>query len=528
MPDLAKRVSLIRDPKLRLQAVESLTRAYPHYPNYIKYGQDPESWVTNKLGEFIWSKQREILRSIRDHRRTAIYGCHRIGKDFVIARACRWWIDIHPPGQALVITSAHSHLQVKLALWRELNRVQAKVQSKTNQDQSLGLGLGSSRGRMNQTELYLEMPDGREEVVAFGRKPNDNDGTAFQGYYNRYVMFVMDEACYASKTLLDAANTLVSNSDSRIVIFGNPDDSATEFYRICSPGSGWNVIQIGFKDTPNYTGEDVPDSVKDMLISPLWVEEMKETWGENSVLFTSKVKGEFPEHSESALIPMTWIKRAIRDNLGNNENGIKPSLPVSIGVDLGAGGDRNVIVGMFGNECRIIKRDQVPNTMETLSNVLNVVRSVGASRAAVDYIGIGQGAVDRAEEMAYDQREDQEIRLAASKVHGVKGSWSADDPTTLANLRAGLLWQLRNMFEESRISIPDDKRLINSLANIRYKYVAGRLQIESKSDMKSRGLPSPDELDALCNAIAPARILESYKQAKLDKRPKEKRVARAL
>lgn len=516
IPDLAKKVSLIRDPTQRLRAIESLSRAYPHYPNWVKYGQDPERWVTEKLGEFIWSKQREILRSIRDNRRTAIYGCHRFGKDFVIARACRWWVDIHPPGQALVITSAHSHMQVKLALWRELSRVQAKVQNSLKSSNFFG-----SNGRMNQTELYLEMPDGREEVVAFGRKPNDNDGTAFQGYYNRYVMFVMDEAAYASKTLLDAANTLVSNSDSRIVIFGNPDDSATEFYRICSPGSGWNVIQVGFQDTPNFTGEPVPDDVKQMLISPLWVEEMKETWGENSVLFTSKVKGQFPETSEDTLIPMAWIRRAI------NNPKVKPSLPVRIGADVGAGGDRNVTVGLFGKVVKILKRDQVSNTMTTLSNILAAVQDNGASTAAVDYIGLGQGAVDRAEEMAMDQREDDELRSIAKKVYGVKGSWKADDPMTFANHRASMAWRLRGMFEEDgEISIPDDTRLLNALANIRYKRVAGKIQIESKDEMKARGLPSPDEFDALLNAITPVSILEQYRQAKLNKKPKEKKIAR--
>lgn len=42
--------------------------------------RDGPGWVTERLGEHIWSKQREILDSIRDHRRTAVRSCHGVGK----------------------------------------------------------------------------------------------------------------------------------------------------------------------------------------------------------------------------------------------------------------------------------------------------------------------------------------------------------------------------------------------------------------------------------------------------------------
>jgi len=44
---------------------------------------------------------------------------------------------------------------------------------------------------------------------------------------------------------------------------------------------------------------------------------------------------------------------------------------------------------------------------------------------------------------------------------------------------------------------PDDKDLMDEMMMLRYKFSSlGSIQIESKDDMKSRGVHSPDNLDA--------------------------------
>src|SRR5688572_2874539 len=103
---------------------------------------DPVRWVRERLREFIWSKQCEIMLSVARHRRTAVHSCHEAGKSYIAARIAAWWIDTHIPGEAFVVTSATTGDQVKAILWREIGRAQAK------------LGLG----RTNQTEWYLKVP----------------------------------------------------------------------------------------------------------------------------------------------------------------------------------------------------------------------------------------------------------------------------------------------------------------------------------------------------------------------------------
>lgn len=477
-------------------ALDAFRRKYENKPRPIdtaKYISDPVLWIQDRLSEFAWSGQRKMLYAVRDHKRNAFYSCHRIGKSHSMGRIAFWWLDTHKPGEALVVTTAHSATQVKMALWREMGRVHSK---------------GKFPGRMNQTEYFMPMPDGREEMVAFGRKPKDDDTTGFQGTYSKYVLVLGDEACYVSDALLDGVDTLVSNEFSRIVLFGNPDDSTTRFATVCKPGSGWNVISFGCYHTPNFinhslyagSAEDreidiqTPQEVKDSLISPKWVEDKKRDWGESSPMYISKVLGRFPEFNTDGLIPIKWIREA-------QERNLSPSGPVEVGVDVGGGGNSNVLYVRRGPVVRRFHRDKNPDTMITLENTLRALKETGAITAKVDYIGIGHGAVDRAKQMANDQqvkRETPQIAQAAGRIIGVEVGRPSNKPEQYINLRAEGYWNLRQRFEIGDIDIdPDDDVLAAQLCAITYKPSSGRVQIQEKKTMKV----SPDEADAVMLAF---------------------------
>jgi hypothetical protein len=63
---------------------------------------------------------------------------------------------------------------------------------------------------------------------------------------------------------------------------------------------------------------------------------------------------------------------------------------------------------------------------------------------------------------------------------------------------------LRERFEQGEIDIdPDDDRLAAQLGSIRWGIDSrGRIKIESKGDVRKRGLPSPDRADACAIAFA--------------------------
>lgn len=460
--------------------------ALPRYINRAELDaelgrRDPAWWVTEVLGEHLWSKQREILESVRDNRRTAVPSCHGGGKSWLAARVCAWWIACHPPGTARVVTSAPTGDQVKAILWHEISRAHAA---------------GKLPGRLNQTEWWLEFADGREEMVGIGRKPAEHNPSAFQGIHERYVLVVLDEAAGIPRSLWEAADGLLSNDACRLLSIGNPTDPLSEFAEECKPGSGANVIRISAFDSPNLTGESIPEELAHRLVGRAWVEEKRRRWGEGNPLYIAKVLGEFPEIAEDGLIPISWIRAA-------QERELPPGEPVELGVDVGGGGDRNTVAHRQGSVVRIIRRDQNPDTMRTLGNILADLRSTGATSAKVDKTGIGWGAVDRAMEVASDPSEGSRSRDLVGRIKGVQVGSAAHNPEQFINLRAEIFWGLRTRFQDGEIDIdPADEDLAAQLCDLRYKTTSsGKIQIESKDEMRRRGKSSPDDADAVALAF---------------------------
>lgn len=459
-PERAALLEAIRAELARRDAAEAERRAT------FRYADDPCGFVHNVLREFLWSRQRQIAEAVRDHRRVAVPSCHGAGKSFLASRVTAWWLGTNPPGDAFVVTSAPTFNQVRAILWREINRAHKR---------------GGLPGHTNQTEWHI---DG--ELVAFGRKPQDMDMTGFQGIHARRVLVILDEACGIPKTLWDAAETLVTNDESRLFAIGNPDDPSSEFARKCAPGSGFKVIPISAFDTPNLTGEAIPEGLRPLLVGATWVEEMAANWGRESPLYTAKILGEFPDLSDDTLIPMSWLKRAV------NREGTVPGDPVALGCDIARyGTDETVIIERRGDVARLAQTHRGRDLMETTGHIARLLRDTGASVANVDDAGLGGGVTDRLKEQRLPVRP---INVGAA----------AQEPDKYVNLRAEVFWNLRERFREGTISLPEDDTLLTQLGAIRYRIDSrGRVVIESKDEMKKRGLPSPDRADALALAFAP-------------------------
>jgi hypothetical protein len=269
------------------------------------YVRDPVGWVRDRLGEFMWSKQREIAESVVVNRYTAIKSAHDTGKSFTMSRLAAWWLDVHPIGEAFVVTTAPTTAQVEAILWREIGKAHRK---------------GNLPGRITlDAKWYMG-----QELVAYGRKPADYDQAAFQGIHAKYVLVLLDEAVGIPKSLFDAVDALATNVNARVAAVANPYDPSSHFAQVCKPGSGWVVKRISAFDTPAYTGEKVPEELLPLLVSPEWVEERKIRWGVNSPIYQSKVLGEFPDISDDSLILPRWIEQRRNDH--SNATGA-PSCP---------------------------------------------------------------------------------------------------------------------------------------------------------------------------------------------------------
>ena len=71
------------------------------------------------------------------------------------------------------------------------------------------------------------------------------------------------------------------------------------------------------------------------------------------------------------------------------------------------------------------------------------------------------------------------------------------------NLRAELWFKLKAFLENRDCKLPPDDRLINEMIAVKYSFASnGKAKIESKDEMRKRGLPSPDRADSLCLTMA--------------------------
>lgn len=457
-------------------------------PPGLRWRRDPVGWAQHK-GIELWSKQREILESVRDHKNTAVRSCHEVGKSFSAALTTCWFLDTHPPGEARVLTTAPSDKQVRAILWHEINRMHSR------------LGLW---GRTNLTEWYHG-----KELVAFGRKPSDYDPTAFQGIHARYILVILDEACGVPKALWDAAKTLGANEGGKILVIGNPDDEHSEF-ATCVGNPDWNNIRVAYWDTPNFTGEPVSRALREMLIHPEWVEARKRDWQEGSALFTSKCEGEFPRGlSPYVIVPITWAEACRNLEL-------RASGPVEAGVDVGGGGDRTVVRLRYGPKAGPSFSFVDPDPVRTVGQIALTLREHNVEKVKVDSTGIGWGVYGSLREM--------------SSKHNVTGSHHAHDAEVIPvnfgegptpgtehlylNKRAELWWAVGR--ENSRLGLWDLEAVspatLQELTTPQYEILdnKGKVKVQPKDEVIKVLGRSPDEADALLLAFySPNRVAES-------------------
>lgn len=171
---------------------------------------------------------------------------------------------------------------------------------------------------------------------------------------------------------------------------------------------------------------------------------------------------------------------------------ISPTASLIIGVDPAIGDN---------DRCAIIKRkgrvayDSIAlrnyNTMELAGYLKTLIDRERPTKVFIDCIGIGAGVVDRLQEMGY------------SCVVGVNVARTANNKEQFGNLRAELWSEMRDWLTgELPVQIPDEDELHADLCSLGYKHRSnGQLLIESKDDLRKRGMPSPDFADALANTF---------------------------
>lgn len=407
--------------------------------------------------------------------------------------AC-WWVATKPIGDAIIVSTAPTYAQVNKILWEEIRKHHATAQQR-------GFPLP---GRVTQSDEWKD-PTGR--ILGFGRKPMSGDRHGFHGIHRKFVLALGDEACGLPEEIWTGIEAITTNEGCRQLYIGNPDDRATEFGRaFLKPeiADQWHRITVAAHMTPNFTGEDVPDLLRQVLVAKQWCEERRRDWGEKDARYISKVMAQFPDVSKSSLIAPHVIVGAFEDPPPQQSRGV-----VRLGVDVARfGPDSTTVVSMAGVTARIEDSWGGTDTVSSAHRVLKIAEEVKERLDAawveirVDAVGLGAGVVDTLNARAVLLKEPW---FSVFEMHG-----SAAPPTDLGgsvhgygNARAYWFDQLRQGMANGSIRIEEHEQLKDDLAIVYYLMRNGRMYIVSKEEMRSKHGRSPDYADALCYACAP-------------------------
>ncbi len=207
-------------------------------------------------------------------------------------------------------------------------------------------------------------------------------------------------------------------------------------------------------------------------------------------------KQEYPFNAAEAFlnpIANTFIKS--KHVMRARNTTVETDIGLIIGVDPSGdkdGADRTAIICRRGRKVYGLKTYRNHTTMEICGILTRMIRELNPIKVYIDCIGIGKGIVDRLQELGYQC------------VEGINVALSAHDKEFYANRRAEL-WNecLSYLMQDMPVELPDSDELQSDLCSVGYKHRSnGQLVIESKADLRKRGMPSCDTADALIHTFS--------------------------
>ena len=328
---------------------------------------NPLEFAKDILRVELWSKQEEVLSALLENRRVAVKSGNGLGKGYCAAVAVLWFLYCHDP--AIVLSTAPTFRQVRHVLWWQIRRLYRLAPD------VLG-------GKILDTRWELA-----EDRYAIGLSADTAD--QFQGFHSPNMLIVLDEAEGVSDEIYEAVEAVMTSASPRLLLIGNPTTVTGAFRRaFYQERRLYYTVTISALDSPNVTSNKV---VVPRLTTAEWVEERRETWGENNPTFLARVLGEFPDQAEDTLIKLSDIEAAVEDQArSTDEDRLNESEETILAVAVARfGSDRSVILRRRGNRVEDIQTFQKLDTMQLASWVVAAIKECRPGRMYIDEIGVG-------------------------------------------------------------------------------------------------------------------------------------------
>lgn len=488
---------------------------------------DWNRFVRDALGVTLDREQQEILSSVQFNPRTSVASGTARGKDFVAACAAVSFLYLTPRwnrrGELVentkVALTAPTDRQVKNIMMPEISRL-------FNRAKARGVSL---IGRLNAYDIRTN----NEEWFLTGFKADEHNHEAWSGFHAVHTMFVVTEASGISDDTFAAIEGNLQG-DSRILLVFNPN-TPVGYAAKSQKGERWAKFRLNSLTAPNVLekrlvipGQVDYEWVTDKLeqwCTPITEQEVTQElddfqfegrWYRPEDLFRAKVLGKFPKVADDVLIPEQWVELAQQrwKEAHGEEPAQEAGVQRALGVDVaGMGRDSTVFCERRGCYVAPLHSHNSGGSAEHMAvagQIISERRRHPKMLVSIDTIGEGAGVYSRCSEL-----DASPLIISCKYSEGAKQD-NGKDLTDITgqykflNMRAYLFWAVRdwlNPKNNTGAMLPPDEQLAEEMTEIKWAFRSdGKIQIESKEDIKKRLGRSPDKFDALANTFYPVIV----------------------
>ena len=456
------------------------------------YQSDPVTFSCEVLRFEPDKWQRDVLRDIAESPKVAVKSGQGVGKTSVEAVALLWFLSCFPFPR--VVATAPTKQQLHDVLWSEASKWMERSPL--------------LRNILKWTKTYIYMDGYEKQWFAVARTATKPEN--MQGFHEDNMLFIVDEASGVADPIMEAILGTLSGENNKLLLCGNPTKtSGTFFDAFNSDLKLYKVHTVSSLDSQRTNKDNI-----DALIRK---------YGKDSNVCRVRIFGEFPKQDDDAFIGIELVQQAIFNDLApdNEDEGAKKAREkgagmkrLAFGVDVARfGNDETVIVKNASGNVYIMDTYKGQNLMVTVGKVIQQYRIAvadyplyyGKIYVNIDDCGLGGGVTDRLNEVKHELSLDRMEVVPVNAAERVP-----DDLVDMAggkNIKAcdfyenmtTYMWAaVREAMYHSEIRLPEDNEMIAQFTARKYTVSSrGRIVLESKEDMKKRGLDSPDRADAV-------------------------------
>lgn len=432
----------------------------------IQRAQRLEFFPEMMLGLKTEGWQREVLKAIEPKEsRVALKACNGSGKTSVVVASAVMWHLVKFPG-SLVVCTAGVFRQISQALWPALR------------SHCANLGGEATGFRVLADAIHYVKPGQRHvsRVVGFSAKdPHKAEGWHRQGPTNN-LLYVIDEAKAPQDGIFESMDRC---QPSRTLLVSSPGGAAGYFYETFRRNDGrWRTFTVPAFQCP-------------WLVESGWIESQIERYGENHPAVRSSVFAEFVEDDGSATVLKASDWQKCRSN---PRKGDVSREAVVAGCDFAAGGDENVLVLRQGFRVLAMVRWKAADTMETVGRFMAEFRKwrVEAKNVFADVGGLGVVMCDAMREQGFD-------------VNRVNFGIVAIQDERFKTKAAEMWLNFGRKVEKGEVDlgpVAEDEATLFQFLNRKMIFTRdGKISLQTKDDLRSHGVSSPDRADALVLAF---------------------------